>query len=32
MLHQRAGETLHKGHVLLTGDAAHATNPAAGWA
>jgi 2-polyprenyl-6-methoxyphenol hydroxylase-like FAD-dependent oxidoreductase len=30
MLHQRAGETLHKGHVLLTGDAAHATNPCGG--
>ncbi|MBO9601945.1 MAG: FAD-dependent monooxygenase [Novosphingobium sp.] len=30
MLHQRAGETLRKGHVLLTGDAAHATNPCGG--
>lgn len=30
MLHQRAGETLHKGHVLLAGDAAHATNPCGG--
>jgi len=30
MLHQRAGETLHKGRVLLTGDAAHATNPCGG--
>ena len=30
MLHQRAGETLHKGHVLLVGDAAHATNPCGG--
>ncbi|WEK45949.1 MAG: FAD-dependent oxidoreductase [Candidatus Andeanibacterium colombiense] len=30
MLHQRAAETLHKGHVLLAGDAAHATNPCGG--
>lgn len=30
MLHQRAGETLHKDHVLLAGDAAHATNPCGG--
>lgn len=30
MLHQRAGETLHKGRVLLVGDAAHATNPCGG--
>jgi len=30
MLHQRAGETLHKGRVLLAGDAAHATNPCGG--
>lgn len=30
MLHQRAGETLREGHVLLTGDAAHATNPCGG--
>jgi 2-polyprenyl-6-methoxyphenol hydroxylase-like FAD-dependent oxidoreductase len=30
MLHQRAGETLHKSHVLLAGDAAHATNPCGG--
>jgi 2-polyprenyl-6-methoxyphenol hydroxylase-like FAD-dependent oxidoreductase len=30
MLHQRAGETLYKGHVLLAGDAAHATNPCGG--
>ena len=30
MLHQRAGETLHQGHVLLVGDAAHATNPCGG--
>jgi 2-polyprenyl-6-methoxyphenol hydroxylase-like FAD-dependent oxidoreductase len=30
MLHQRAGETLRKGHVLLAGDAAHATNPCGG--
>jgi 2-polyprenyl-6-methoxyphenol hydroxylase-like FAD-dependent oxidoreductase len=30
MLHQRAGETLRKGHVLLVGDAAHATNPCGG--
>lgn len=30
MLHQRAGETLVKGHVLLAGDAAHATNPCGG--
>ncbi len=30
MLHQRAAETLHKGRVLLTGDAAHATNPCGG--
>lgn len=29
-LHQRAGETLHKGRVLLAGDAAHATNPCGG--
>ena len=30
MLHQRAAETLHKGRVLLAGDAAHATNPCGG--
>lgn len=30
MLHQRAAETLVKGHVLLAGDAAHATNPCGG--
>jgi 3-(3-hydroxy-phenyl)propionate hydroxylase len=30
MLHQRAGETLVKGRVLLAGDAAHATNPCGG--
>lgn len=30
MLHQRAGETLNKGRVLLAGDAAHATNPCGG--
>ena len=30
MLHQRAAETLRKGHVLLAGDAAHATNPCGG--
>ncbi len=30
MLHQRAGETLHKGRILLAGDAAHATNPCGG--
>jgi len=30
MLHQRAAETLSKGHVLLAGDAAHATNPCGG--
>ena len=30
MLHQRAAATLHKGHVLLAGDAAHATNPCGG--
>ena len=30
MLHQRAGETLRKGRVLLVGDAAHATNPCGG--
>ena len=30
MLHQRAGETLRKGHVVLVGDAAHATNPCGG--
>jgi 3-(3-hydroxy-phenyl)propionate hydroxylase len=30
MLHQRAGETLHKRRVLLVGDAAHATNPCGG--
>lgn len=30
MLHQRAGATLRKGHVLLAGDAAHATNPCGG--
>lgn len=30
MLHQRAGETLYKGRVLLAGDAAHATNPCGG--
>jgi 2-polyprenyl-6-methoxyphenol hydroxylase-like FAD-dependent oxidoreductase len=29
-LHQRAAATLHKGHVLLAGDAAHATNPCGG--
>ena len=29
-LHQRAAETLHKGRVLLAGDAAHATNPCGG--
>ena len=29
-LHQRASETLHKGRVLLAGDAAHATNPCGG--
>ncbi|MFC3101765.1 FAD-dependent monooxygenase [Altererythrobacter lauratis] len=29
-LHQRAGETLVKGRVLLAGDAAHATNPCGG--
>lgn len=30
MLHQRAAETLRSGHVLLAGDAAHATNPCGG--
>jgi 2-polyprenyl-6-methoxyphenol hydroxylase-like FAD-dependent oxidoreductase len=30
MLHQRAAETLRKGHILLAGDAAHATNPCGG--
>lgn len=30
MLHQRAAATLNKGHVLLAGDAAHATNPCGG--
>jgi len=30
MLHQRAAATLRKGHVLLAGDAAHATNPCGG--
>jgi 2-polyprenyl-6-methoxyphenol hydroxylase-like FAD-dependent oxidoreductase len=30
MLHQRAAKTLRKGHVLLVGDAAHATNPCGG--
>ncbi len=30
MLHQRAAQTLHTGHVLLAGDAAHATNPCGG--
>lgn len=30
MLHQRAAKTLHKGRVLLVGDAAHATNPCGG--
>ena len=30
MLHQRAAATLVKGHVLLAGDAAHATNPCGG--
>lgn len=30
MLHQRAAETLNKGHVVLVGDAAHATNPCGG--
>lgn len=30
MLHQRAAETLRKSHVLLAGDAAHATNPCGG--
>ncbi len=30
LLHQRAAETLHKGRVLLAGDAAHATNPCGG--
>jgi 2-polyprenyl-6-methoxyphenol hydroxylase-like FAD-dependent oxidoreductase len=30
MLHQRAAETLHKGRILLAGDAAHATNPCGG--
>ena len=29
-LHQRAAATLRKGHVLLAGDAAHATNPCGG--
>jgi 2-polyprenyl-6-methoxyphenol hydroxylase-like FAD-dependent oxidoreductase len=30
MLHQRAADTFRKGHVLLAGDAAHATNPCGG--
>jgi 2-polyprenyl-6-methoxyphenol hydroxylase-like FAD-dependent oxidoreductase len=30
MLHQRAAATLRKGHVVLAGDAAHATNPCGG--
>ena len=30
MLHQRAAKTLVQGHVLLAGDAAHATNPCGG--
>jgi 2-polyprenyl-6-methoxyphenol hydroxylase-like FAD-dependent oxidoreductase len=30
MLHQRAAASLRQGHVLLAGDAAHATNPCGG--